>query len=45
MGKVLTHITREHDKPNIFEGTATPHPKASSCYANGESSGSDAKMK
>ena len=34
--EILTHITSEHSKPNIFHGEpgAKNHPKASSEYAN-----------
>ena len=39
-GAILTHITREHDKPNVFE--TDTHPKTSGCYQNGEKSGRDA---
>jgi hypothetical protein len=34
-GAILTHITREHDKPNVFE--SGNHPKSKEgCYANAE---------
>lgn len=29
---ILTHITKEHSKPNVFE--TGNHPKAESCCAN-----------
>lgn len=34
--EILTHITSEHAKGNVFEGSKEMHPKASSCYANSE---------
>jgi hypothetical protein len=39
--EITHHVNETHAKPNIFEGSKTPHPKTSSKFENGENTGGD----